>query len=124
MYRNINVMNALTKVDFFFFFLGLFSPPASVSAAGFSVSPLASASVTSPGTALVPRRPKRLLNLFSDRSFSFSSRGFARSTMAARDFSPTVNSVPFRASIAFWAASSVLPATKPYPAERKPVGDL
>jgi len=59
--------------DFFFFFLGLAASPDSGAAGDstFGGSPFASASETSPGTALLPRLPGRLFAFFSFFSLSF-----------------------------------------------------
>ena len=70
----------------FFFFLGLAasSVPGRAAASSALRSPFASASVTSPGTALAPRLPGRLLALLSLFSLSFCSAGLAISTMTFR----------------------------------------
>lgn len=96
---------------FFFFFLGFSAPSVAGAVSALSVvSPFASASVTSPGTDLGPRLPVDLfLVFFGLGSLSFSSAGFAISTMTER---PS-RSCPFRASTACWAASMVVRATKP-----------
>lgn len=64
---------------FFFFFLGFEGSAGVPSSVALLASPSASASVNSPGTALLPRLPGFLLIFLS--FFSFWSAGFASSTI-------------------------------------------
>ena len=69
------------RLTAFFFFLGLAASPVvgapSALAASVEASPLASASLTSPGTDLLPRRPVLFLRRFCFFSLSFSLLGLA-----------------------------------------------
>lgn len=99
-----------TVLTAFFFFLGFSaSPVAGASPSALVASPFASASLTSPGTDLLPRRPVLFLTRLCFFSWSFCSAGLATSTITVRPSSSCLS----RSSTAFWAASRVVRDTKP-----------